>query len=80
MRRARVFLAIVAFNVFVKRFINKSFQAVFYPSLASKEQSLNAYKIKSQPFKFNRLDQFFCHNISCNIGLSTGFLSRFLII
>jgi hypothetical protein len=80
MRRARIYLAIVAYHIFVKRFLNKSFQAVFYRNSEQKDTPYNTYKIKPQIFKFNRLDHFFIHNDSCNIGLHTGFLSQFLII
>jgi len=80
MRRARIFLAIVAYHVFVKRFVNKSFDSVFYNSSDSKESLIDTYKFKSHTYKFNRLNQFFNHNDSYNLGLHTGFLSQFLII
>ena len=80
MHRARVYLAIVVYHIFVKRFINKSLTFVFYPNVGSREPSIDNYKQKSHIYKFNRLDHFFIHNDSCNLGLTAGFLSQFLII
>jgi hypothetical protein len=80
MRRARIFLAIVAYYVFVKRFINQSFGSVFYHSPEPNEAAIDTYKLKLHGYKFDRLDHFFVHNDSCNLGLHTGFLAQFLII
>lgn len=80
MRRARLFLAIVGYYVFLKRFIKKSFSVVFYSSTELKDTAIDTYSLKLQIFKFNRHDHFFFHHDSCNIGLKTGFLSQFLII
>ena len=80
MRRARIFLAIVAYCVLIKRLLNRSFQSVFYHNAESKESSIDTYKLSSHTFKFDRLEQFFTHNDSYNLGLHTGFLSQYLLI
>jgi hypothetical protein len=80
MRRARLFLAIVGYYVFLKRFIKKSFTVVFYSITELNDTAIDTYSLKLQIFKFNRLYLFFFHHASCNIGLKTGFLSQFLII
>lgn len=80
MQRARLFLAIVGYYIFVKRFIKKSLYAVFYGGLDLNETPVDAYSLKFHILKFNRPDHFFIHHDSCNIGLKTGFFSQFLII
>ncbi|RPH31476.1 MAG: hypothetical protein EHM93_13510 [Bacteroidales bacterium] len=80
MRRARIFLAIVAYCVLIKRLLDRSFQDVFYNNPEPNESSIDTYKLNTHTFKFNRLDQFFTHNSSYNLGLHTGFLARYLLI
>lgn len=80
MRRARIFLAIVAYCVLIKRLINRSFQHVFYNNPEPTEHAKDNYKLNAHTFKFDRLEQFFTHNDSNNIGLHTGFLTRLLLI
>ncbi|HCT29435.1 MAG TPA: hypothetical protein DIW31_01580 [Bacteroidales bacterium] len=80
MRKARIFLAIVAYCVLIKRLINRSFQYVFNNNSEPKETSVDNYKPNAHSFKFNRLEKFFSHNDSNNLGLHTGFLTRHLLI
>ncbi len=80
MRKARIFLAIVAYCVIIKRLINRSFHHVFYNASESKESVVDNYKLNAHSFKFNRLEKFFSHNDSNNFGLHTGFLTRHLLI
>jgi len=79
MRRARIFLAIVVYCVLIKRLLNRSFNAVFY-GLEPKKSSVDSYKLNAHTFKFNRLEQFFTHNDSNNLGLHSGFLAQYLLI
>jgi len=80
MRKARIFLAIVAYCVLIKRLINRSFHYVFYNNPEPKDSSADNFKLNAHSFKFNRLEKFFSHNDSNNLGLHNGFLTRHLLI
>lgn len=80
MRKARIYLAIVAYYVLIKRLIYKSFRFVFYNYPETKDSTVDNFKLNTHSFKFNRLEKFFSHNDSNNLGLHNGFLTRHLLI
>ncbi|SDC59833.1 hypothetical protein SAMN05216323_10394 [Williamwhitmania taraxaci] len=83
MRRARVFLAITAYIVFIEKYISKSFIALFGSKPKSKKEgkdsrTFNSTSIPVQIFISNRF--FTPQKMVCNLGLVNGFFDRHLRI
>lgn len=77
MRRARLYLAITAYYVFIRRFIVKSFREVFYCHDIKDEAATDSLPVT---FSIIRISIYAYNYNPCNPGLITGFFTRNLRI